>query len=156
MEQQERMVAVKLAARLFVLDYGRYPTALADLLPRYLPSIPEDPYAPDGKPLGYLLAADGKRPIVYSVGPDGIDQTAADAANIPTEYQVGWRGAKPGMPDDEYLDLSTWVSGKPRVWKDPTATPVPGLSGLGLEGSDEDAADTDAPGDKPEGENDGQ
>lgn len=69
---------------------GAYPATLAELTPAFLPRVPLDPF--DGKPLRYLApksAAD--RPVLYSVGVDGVDDggTApatkagrADAANL--------------------------------------------------------------------------
>ncbi len=48
---------------------GRYPSALAELVPARLPRVPTD--AADGRPLRYRLV--GNRPLLYSVGCDGDD-----------------------------------------------------------------------------------
>jgi hypothetical protein len=46
---------------------------MKDLVPAYLPSMPLDPYSPDGKtPLHYVVGKHG--PSVYSVGDNGKDE----------------------------------------------------------------------------------
>jgi len=51
---------------------GSYPPSLEALVPRYLPAVPLDPMT--GTPLRFRPApADTGRPIVYSVGSDGVD-----------------------------------------------------------------------------------
>lgn len=119
---RRRAVAIKLAMRLFYLDHGRYPAKLEELVPRYLPAVPEDPFAGNGRRLGYFIIDDGKRPMVYSVGEDGIDQTANGDAKIPQRFMVGWQSIDKGQADDQYADMTTWVSGEPRKWDDGTAT----------------------------------
>ncbi len=64
-----RSLIVCLAAERFRLAEGRWPTALADLVPGQLAAAPLDPF--DGKPLRYRRLPDGV--AVYSVGPDGTD-----------------------------------------------------------------------------------
>ncbi len=51
---------------------GRFPHSLRKLVPRYLPSIPEDPFNYD-KPLIYRLNSKGESFLLYSVGPDQVD-----------------------------------------------------------------------------------
>jgi hypothetical protein len=60
-------VAVALAA--YRADHGAYPAGLAQLCPKYLASLPRDPFV-DG-PLRYRRAETGY--VVYSVGPNGED-----------------------------------------------------------------------------------
>src|SRR5439155_3042658 len=75
---ERRFAAVSLAARLYALDHaGRYPPSLNALVPDYLPALPADPFAADGRAVGYLIAENGKRPIVYSVDENGRDDTNA-------------------------------------------------------------------------------
>jgi hypothetical protein len=69
---ERRMAAAALAIRLFELDHGRRPAALAELTTDYLPSIPRDPFATGSEPLAYRPAAE--KPVLYSVGPDGRDE----------------------------------------------------------------------------------
>lgn len=67
-----RMAATALAIKLYETDHGSRPAELADLVPKYLPAVPKDPFAADGRDIGYLPNA--PRPILYSVGQNGIDQ----------------------------------------------------------------------------------
>jgi hypothetical protein len=53
-----------LALRLYRKENGRYPENLQQLVPKYLPSMPIDPY--DGKPLRYRKLQKGFK--VWSVG----------------------------------------------------------------------------------------
>ncbi len=66
-----RMGAIAVAIRLYELDHGQRPETLSKLVPDYLPAVPLDPLAPDGRPVGYLPDADP--PILYCVGEDGVD-----------------------------------------------------------------------------------
>jgi hypothetical protein len=91
-----RGLAVSLACRLYHHDRGSYPPDLAALVPAYLPDVPPDPYSPAGAALRYRVPAEdeylpeptvgaaGKgappptrvragQPVVWSVGPDGVD-----------------------------------------------------------------------------------
>ncbi len=52
------------------LATGRYPKALGDLVPRWVPAVPLDPM--DGQPLRYRLNADGTF-TVYGIGPNHAD-----------------------------------------------------------------------------------
>lgn len=66
-----RLAATALAIRLYQVDKGRRPQSLAELVPEYLPETPRDPFAGDGSAIGYL--PEGRPAILYSVGPDGVD-----------------------------------------------------------------------------------
>ena len=90
-----RLAAAAVAIHLYELDHGRRPATLAELVPRYLPALPRDPYRADGGPLRYrpegaVLAPaaqhvpTGPMPpltplpqpgpaLIYSVGADGRD-----------------------------------------------------------------------------------
>jgi hypothetical protein len=48
---------------------GRLPAKLAELVPQYLPQVPNDPF--DGQPLRYVLR--NQQYVIYSVGRDGVD-----------------------------------------------------------------------------------
>jgi hypothetical protein len=67
-----RMAAVALAIRLYELDHGKRPEQLTELVPKYLPAVPQDPFAADGRPIGYLPHA--PHPFLYSVNDNEIDQ----------------------------------------------------------------------------------
>lgn len=66
-----KMAAVRLAMRVYELDHGRLPESLGELVPGYLPRLPEDTFSATLEPLRYLPDAD--RPLLYSVGPNGQD-----------------------------------------------------------------------------------
>ena len=85
-----RLTAVALALRLYAAEHdGRYPQSLEELVPKYLPAVPMDPFASGDKPLGYS-AADPAAPLIYSVGENGND----DGASQVTTRRFGG-GAKP-------------------------------------------------------------
>jgi hypothetical protein len=64
-----RTSVVALAAERYRLVHGRWPDTLEALVPQYLSQVPDDPFV-DG-PLRLRRLDDGL--VVYSVGPDGID-----------------------------------------------------------------------------------
>lgn len=66
----DAMLNIELALRAYRLEHGKYPKSLAELAPSYIREIPEDEFAKTGK-LRYKL--NGDKYILYSVGPDGID-----------------------------------------------------------------------------------
>lgn len=60
------------ALKAYKIDTGNYPQSLNELVPKYLPTIPEDPYG--GKSIQYNT---GKK-ILYSVGVGGTDQGGSE------------------------------------------------------------------------------
>jgi hypothetical protein len=66
------MTAVALAMRVYEVDRGRRPERLDELVPKYLPFLPKDPFASDGRPIGYNPRTE--HPLLYSVGPNGVDE----------------------------------------------------------------------------------
>ena len=78
-----RMAAVALALRLYELDHGCRPPDLNALVPEYLPSVPLDPFAADGRTISYLPNADVPR--LYSIGRNGRDGHGT--------YAEDWRSA---------------------------------------------------------------
>ena len=57
----------------------KYPEALDDLLGRYIDEIPLDPFS--GEPFRYILEERGF--LLYSVGPNGIDEDGRDRSDAP-------------------------------------------------------------------------
>jgi hypothetical protein len=109
---ERRMVAVSLAARLYRADHdGAFPASLDALVPAYLPHVPVDPFSPDNKPLGYVVARGalpdgGDRPLVYSVGRDGVDDTAAGGlSGLPRTPCFG----VDSKTVDQWRDLARWT-----------------------------------------------
>ena len=66
---QLRCCLIMLAAERYRLAQGHWPAAIADLVPKYLPAVPLDPY--DGAPLRLRLLKDGL--VIYSVGDNRQD-----------------------------------------------------------------------------------
>jgi hypothetical protein len=101
-EEECNATAVSLAVRLYRLDHGKLPPSLEALVPTYLPDVPRDPLAAGDKRLGYVVLDGGRRAIVYSVGENQIDDTAAGLP-VPTVPMYGWTN---GL--DIYHDLAHW------------------------------------------------
>jgi hypothetical protein len=79
-----RLAATALAIRLYQLDHaGERPHRIDDLVPGYIPAVPLDAMAADGRRIGYLPSGD--RPSVYSVGRNGTDDHGDESA-MPGEY----------------------------------------------------------------------
>lgn len=70
-----RMAAAALAIRLYEIDHGRRPAALADLVPHYLAEVPADPFAPQPQAIRYRPGDDA---CLYSVGANAIDDGGVD------------------------------------------------------------------------------
>lgn len=69
---ERRAAAIELALRLYRVNHGgRWPAALAELVPDYLPAVPADAMAAGGRPFGYHPSS--TPPVIYSVGDNGID-----------------------------------------------------------------------------------
>lgn len=68
------------ALRLYTESNGEMPNTLDQLVPEYLPTVPEDPF--DSQPYRY----NGK--VIYSVGPDVIDQGgSSEYVGSPSFYE---------------------------------------------------------------------
>lgn len=65
-------VLVALAIESYRREHGAWPADLAALVPSHLPRVPLDPF--DGMPMRYKApSTPDARPLIYSVGADGID-----------------------------------------------------------------------------------
>lgn len=83
---RRRVAAVTVAVSLYPHETGRFPASLEQLVPQYLPNVPMDPRTQDQTPLGYLLAEDGRRPLLYSPGAakQPVGQPPKQPAEIPS------------------------------------------------------------------------
>lgn len=71
-----RLAAVSLAVRWYATDHGgKLPASLDKLAPSYLPAVPLDPMARQRR-LGHV--SDPRRPAVYSMGHNGVDDGGSD------------------------------------------------------------------------------
>ena len=66
---RERLLAAELAVRWYTSQQGHPPARLDELTTKYLSHVPQDPFS--GLPLIYR--AQGANWLLYSVGPDGVD-----------------------------------------------------------------------------------
>jgi hypothetical protein len=84
-----RTALAALAVERYRLAHGGWPKALGDLVPASITEVPSDPH--NGQPLRYRRTEDGV--VVYSVGPDGIDDHGAlsRVAAPPSGTDVGFR-----------------------------------------------------------------
>jgi hypothetical protein len=88
-----RLACVVLACRLYRLDHeGHNPSDLAELVPKYLPAVPLDPYDKAMGQLRYTTAT--TRPFVYSIGASGQDRIVTGRA-LPRDDNARW-GFNPG------------------------------------------------------------
>ena len=69
-EARRRLIVTALALERFALQHKEYPPALTNLVPAFLPAVPQD--FMDGQPLRYLRSEQG-RYLLYSVGLDCVD-----------------------------------------------------------------------------------
>ncbi len=68
---ERRMAATALAMRMYELDRGERPESLDQLVPDYLPAVPDDPFFDGKRPISYAPYAD--KSVLYSVWLDGTD-----------------------------------------------------------------------------------
>jgi len=69
-EQSHRNQQIAFALAAYQRDHKNYPKSLADLSPKYLPQVPNDLFS--GNPIQYHATERGF--LIYSVGPNGIDE----------------------------------------------------------------------------------
>jgi hypothetical protein len=133
-----RTAAVFLAMRMYAVDHGgALPDSLDALVPNYLPSIPNDPFAPTTQPLKYAGGgSDGAGPIVYSVGENGTDDGGSEQEPTTAPAGLPSRPLRPSQGKWEKLDIVTHYKRQPRP--EPVVEPEDVL----LDGMDVDAATT--------------
>jgi hypothetical protein len=73
-----RLLQLELALRMYQHQHERYPKALDELAPNTLATLPLDPFS--GKPFLYRMSGDSY--VLYSVGPNGIDDGGALVSSI--------------------------------------------------------------------------
>jgi len=99
-----RAVPLFLAIEQFLFDNNRLPTTLDELIPRYIATIPIDPFS--GKPLLYKVSPPGTDSnipntyAIYSTGPDQVDH----GATFPLMDRT-FRVLKPQFPDTPLITM---------------------------------------------------
>lgn len=116
---RRRAIAISLAIRLYQLDHsGAYPTRLEELVPTYLPEMPEDPFAAGKRPFGYQTAP---MRMLISVGEDGKDDSG-DLTALERFRPFGGDKFPPGhIRDPHRLDRKDLVF----ILGDPTLKGIP-------------------------------
>jgi hypothetical protein len=101
---QSRWNADRHCARALPPGKRGWPESLAQLEPRFLASVPADPF--DGKPFKYLLRPEG--PLVYSIGADEDDD-----GGVPPPGRMGnvgasrWRRNVQNAPNGDFVAWPT-------------------------------------------------
>lgn len=86
---RDTVLMAVLALELFSREHGHYPEKLDELVPDFLPAVPEDNHAPPKTPLQYRRDGDGA--LIYSVGDNGVD----DGGVFEKVEDIGYRIGKP-------------------------------------------------------------
>ena len=73
-DTENALLVTTLALRAYKLGHGAYPPNLTALVPDYLQTVPNDPFALSGP---ILYKRTGAKYLLYSVGPDGKDDGGA-------------------------------------------------------------------------------
>ena len=83
-QSQSSLLIVELALRQYYIGHGMYPVSLPGLVPEYLPSVPVDVFVLSGKAGPALkYRRTGSTYLLYSVGPDGVDNHGTPIAALP-------------------------------------------------------------------------
>jgi len=82
----QRLGETAIALWLYRKEHGRYPENLSALVPRYLPSVPADPF--DGKPLRYRREGTGFR--LWSIGQDRKDDGGVEGKPRWVQGDIVW------------------------------------------------------------------
>jgi len=105
LDTSRALAATALAVRWFESEQHHLPSSLDELVPDYLPQVPWDVMAPNTR---LHARFDGKDPILWSVGPDGVDNGGDD--HVAKEQDNAWQGP----------DLVVHLTPQPRVLDDLT------------------------------------
>ncbi len=101
-----------IALEVYKADYGTYPSQLDELVPNYLPQLPEDTMNP-GEHIKYLVHSSGYK--LYSVGSDGVDDRTVQTEHTSrfSNRRVRRFGRRFIGNYDKDLNLRVDGSGKP-------------------------------------------
>lgn len=92
---QNSLLETALALHAYKLDHDTYPRSLDALVPAYVPHVPDDPFSSGGRDsLRYRQLGD--RYVLYSVGPDGVDDGGKPI------YATKWSDGSPLVGEARY------------------------------------------------------
>jgi hypothetical protein len=121
---ERRAAAVALAARWYAVEHdGKMPKSWDELVPKYLPGVPLDPYA-KAQAMRYV-GLPTTQPIVYSVGENGTDDGGSEQNRFNRPYFNKWNS----------LDIVTHLTPQPR--EQPPAEDEPSADGSAVDGQAE-------------------
>lgn len=93
-----RLLMVELALRAYRCDQGQSPSSLISLVPKYLHSMPKDPFS--GQDIAFR--ASGTNWVLYSLGPDGVDDGGKPVGKIITgNYMFGLGTSNSGLEENK-------------------------------------------------------
>ncbi len=75
---RRRITILAVGLAIYKREHGHYPQRLSALVPKYVPRIPPDGFT--GKALKYHLLNQGHAFVLYSVGPNGVDNGGKGSA----------------------------------------------------------------------------
>lgn len=102
-EAKRSAVLALLAAESFRRSQGRWPIGFNELVPGQLPTLPFDPFT--GQPLRYRLPTGTEaHPVIYSVGPDGLDDRGVAPATKQGREMVYRLRLKAAFQDSQVID----------------------------------------------------
>jgi hypothetical protein len=84
---RDRVLLTVLALELFAREHGHYPEKLEELVPDFLPAVPDDTHATTEMPLRYRR--DGAAAWIYSIGDNGTDDGGAFEKTEDIGYRIG-------------------------------------------------------------------
>lgn len=92
---RDTVLLTVLALELFAREYGHFPEKLDELVPDFLPTVPEDNHSPPKTPLRYRR--DGDEALIYGVGENSTD----DGGLFQKVEDIGYRIRKPRKKSPE-------------------------------------------------------
>lgn len=107
-----QFAAIALALRWYQCDHnGAYPSTLSELVPKYLPAVPMDPFASNA-PIQYRA---GEDPIIWSVDENGVNDNGSEESPNPRRQgpQARWNAK------DAVLHLKPASRGQSALTEDP-------------------------------------
>jgi len=101
---QRRLLLVQLSLQCYQAEYGKPPARLPALTSKFLKQIPPDPFS--GRPLVYR--PQGTNWMLYSVGPDGVDNGGLRSTRGGRTVKVGLPFLAVDVPAGDMFYDSSW------------------------------------------------
>jgi hypothetical protein len=105
-ETGNALLQIAIALRAYRVERGAFPKGLTELVPKYMRAIPEDPFDEHLSPLRYLVK--GMRYVLYSVGPDGADDSGLPIDQSSADGDGNRRAMDPKSEGDIVAGIDRW------------------------------------------------